>query len=268
MTPEAPPDAPTAVQGVAGTGQIEVSWTPPAGDGGSPILGYSITQTGEQCGPNGPHCATVTAAADATSVVVTGLLNGTSYSFTVHATNAIGNGAESTASPAVTTNPGVATAPPFVSAVGLSEAALLQWSPPANNGGSPITSYTFTASPGGVTVTLPVGSPTHVMTGLTNGTHYTFTVHATNAFGDSPESPPSTSVFVYGGPDAPTAVHAVGGNGFANRLVDASCVRRRSCDLHVRNTGDAGRDVGRCRVPGDERRGARADERSLVYLHG
>ena len=214
VTPEAQPGAPTAVQGVAGTGQVDLSWTPPANDGGSPILGYSIKQSGD-CGPNGPLCATATAAADATSVTVAGLLNGTSYSFTVHATNAIGNGPESVASTAVTTTPGTATAPLFVSASAGSAQASLQWQAPANDGGSAITSYTVTASPGGLTMTVPVNSSNRTITGLTNGTHYTFTVHATNAYGDSPESTPSAAVYVYGGPDAPTAVHAVAGNGRA-----------------------------------------------------
>ena len=71
---------------------------------------------------------------------------------------------------------------------------------PANNDGSSITSYTVTASPGGVTMTVPANSNIPAMTGLRNGTRYTLTVHATNAYGGGPESLPSSSVYVYGRP--------------------------------------------------------------------
>jgi hypothetical protein len=60
--------------------------------------------------------------------------------------------------------------------------------------GSPISGYTVTARPGGRTVTTG-GSATYVwLTGLTNGTAYTFTVTATNGVGTSTASAPSTAV--------------------------------------------------------------------------
>jgi hypothetical protein len=63
---------------------------------------------------------------------------------------------------------------------------------PASNGGSAITGYTVTSSPGGITAT-GTSSPI-VVTGLTNGTAYTFTVTATNAIGTSAASAASNSV--------------------------------------------------------------------------
>jgi hypothetical protein len=59
------------------------------------------------------------------------------------------------------------------------------------NGGSPITGYTVTSSPGGITAT-GTSSPITV-TGLTTGTPYTFTVTATNAIGTSSPSAASNS---------------------------------------------------------------------------
>lgn len=64
-----------------------------------------------------------------------------------------------------------------------------------SNGGSPITSYTATSSPGGLTGTLSqAGSGTITVTGLTASTSYTFTVKATNAIGQSAASAASNSI--------------------------------------------------------------------------
>jgi hypothetical protein len=63
---------------------------------------------------------------------------------------------------------------------------------PASDGGSPITGYTVTSSPAGITVN-GTSSPITV-TGLMNGIPYTFTVTATNSVGDSPASAPSSAV--------------------------------------------------------------------------
>jgi len=71
--------------------------------------------------------------------------------------------------------------------------AVVSWTAPDNNGGSPITKYTVTASPGGKTVAA-TGVTTATVTGLKNGTSYTFTVTATNAIGTSPASVASAAV--------------------------------------------------------------------------
>ena len=70
--------------------------------------------------------------------------------------------------------------------------ASVAFTAPANNGGSAITSYTVTASPEGFTKT-GTTSPL-VVTGLTAGTSYTFTVIATNAAGNSVASTASAAV--------------------------------------------------------------------------
>jgi len=217
VVPESTPTAPTNVVTTAGAAQATVTWTPPLSDGGSPITGYRITQADNWCGPNGPACATTTAASDATSATLTGLKNGRPYSFTVRAFNAIGNGPLSAPSDPDTTDPGVATAPPFVTATAGNARAFLQWGVPANDGGSPIVSYRVTASPGGQSMTVPVkpGTQSGTLTGLSNGVSYTFTAVATNAYGDSPASAPSAAVKTYGPADAPTNVHATAGVGSA-----------------------------------------------------
>jgi uncharacterized protein (TIGR02145 family) len=66
-----------------------------------------------------------------------------------------------------------------------------------NNGGSPITSYTATSNPAvGTGVLNQSGSGTITVTGLANGTSYTFTVTATNAAGTSGASSQSNAITI------------------------------------------------------------------------
>ncbi len=88
------PAAPAAPTAVAGDARAIVTWTAPA-DGGQPITGYTITGT-----PGG----SAVAAGGATTAVVYGLANGTSYTFTVKAKNAVGTGPASPPSNAVVPN--------------------------------------------------------------------------------------------------------------------------------------------------------------------
>ncbi len=202
VTPATPPGAPTGASATAGDGQASVSFTAPASDGGSAVTSYTVTSS-----PGG-----LTATCPGSPCVVTGLTNGTSYTFTVHATNAVGDSAESSASSAVTPV-SVPGAPTGVSAQPGDGQASVSFTAPADSGGLPITSYTVTASPGGLTATCP-GSPC-VVTGLTDGTSYTFTVHATNSEGDSAESSASSAVTPAALPGAPTGASATAGNGQA-----------------------------------------------------
>ena len=107
--------------------------------------------------------------------------------------------------PAPVTVPG---APRTVSASAGDASAAVHFSAPASNGGSAITSYKVTASPGGRTAT-GAGSPLTV-TGLTNGTAYTFKVTATNKVGTGPASAASAPV-------TPTAPVSGGGTPIPNQ---------------------------------------------------
>ncbi len=85
------PDAPTVGAAVAGDGQVSVSFAAPVNNGGSAITGYTVTAYpgGVTAGGNGFTTSPIT---------VTGLTNGTAYTFTVTATNGIGTGTASAAS--------------------------------------------------------------------------------------------------------------------------------------------------------------------------
>ena len=73
---------------------------------------------------------------------------------------------------------------------------------PGYNGGAPISTYTATSTPGNIIFT-GQSSPI-AATGLTLGTAYTFTVYATNVYGDSPLSDPSNSLTFATVPPPPT----------------------------------------------------------------
>ena len=189
------PAAPTIGTAAAGNAQATVSFTAPASDGGSAITSYTVTSS-----PGG-----ITATGTSSLIMVTGLTNGTAYTFTLTATNAIGTGPASGPSNSVTpTAPAPPSTVPGKPTIGTAAAgnaqATVSFTAPASNGGRVITSYTVTSSPGGKTAT-GLASPITV-TGLTNGITYIFTVTATNTVGTSPASNPSNSVT----PAAPATV--------------------------------------------------------------
>jgi Tol biopolymer transport system component len=193
-----PPGAPTAVTAVPGNAEATVQFTPPEDDGAA-ITSYTVTAS--------PGGATATGAGS--PITVTGLTNGTSYTFTVTATNA--NGTSGSSAPSSSVVPaGPPGAPTAVTAVAGKGRATVQFTPPDDDGGAAITSYSVTASPGGASAT-GAGSPIAI-TGLTNGTSYTFRVTATNSAGTGPASAASSSVTPIGVPGAPTGLSAIPGS--------------------------------------------------------
>jgi hypothetical protein len=199
VTPSTTPGAPTNVTAVAGNAQTTVSFTAPASNGGSAITRYTITST-----PGG-----ITATTTTTSGIVTGLTNGTSYTFTIIATNTRGNSTPSSSSSSVIPST-VPNPPTNVTTVAGNAQATVSFTAPASNGGSAITRYTITSIPDGKTTTTT--STSGIVTGLTNGKSYTFTVIATNARGNSTPSTASSSVIPSTVPNSPTNVTAVAGN--------------------------------------------------------
>lgn len=99
-------------------------------------------------------------------------------------------------------NPGTGTAPGtptglVVNAGSSSGSAVATWSAPTQTGSSPINGYTVTSTPGGNTCIWVTGPLTCTLSGLAPGT-YSFTVRASNIWGNSPESTASTGVAISG----------------------------------------------------------------------
>ena len=86
------PDAPTAVSATAGNAQATVSFTAPSNNGGASITGYTITS----------NPGSISQSGASSPITLTGLTNGTAYTFTVVASNSVGNSSASSASNSVT----------------------------------------------------------------------------------------------------------------------------------------------------------------------
>ena len=177
------PGAPTSPVATAGGGAALVQWTAPADNGGLPLTSSVVTST-----PGGKTCTTA-----GSSCLVTGLDNGTAYTFKVVARNAIGLGASSAATAAVTPLSGSTAlaglggaplAPTLVTVAAGWKRATVSWQA-AVSVGQAIQSYEVTASPGGKTCST-ASELTCTITGLAARKKYTFSVVASNAFGSGP----------------------------------------------------------------------------------
>ena len=200
ITPAAVPGAPTGVSAVAGDASATVYWNAPASNGGSAITGYTVT----------PSVGSPVTVGNVLTATISNLTNGTAVTFTVKAINSAGSSATSSSS--AITPATVPDAPTGVSAVAGNASAIVSWTAPASNGGSPITGYTITPY---------LGSPVRVGNVLTatvfeliNGTPITFTVKATNSVGNSSGSS-SSAVTPATVPGAPTGVTVVAGTNSA-----------------------------------------------------
>jgi hypothetical protein len=115
-------------------------------------------------------------------------------------------------------------APTQVAAFGANATAYVAWNPPFVDHGSPVRSYTVTASPGGASATISATQfAAHgyaAVSGLTNGAGYNFTVTATNWSGTSAPSLPSATILpnpnTGTAPTVPPAVTANPGDGDAS----------------------------------------------------
>ena len=214
------PQAPQSIVPTAGNASVKLNWWLPSGhDGGSTVIRFEY-QYNEDGGDFGSWTAMTNSDANTQEYWVTGLTNGTAYTFKVRAVNAIGDGAASAASASVTP---AATAPPaatdFTATPGNAEVSL-SWTS-GGDGGSSITGWEYdwtrgsTQQPSGSAIQPPrfkdwtsipnsgASTTSYTVTGLANWNQYRFRVRAVNAIGNGKAV--GTSGWVVPKPQAPPA---------------------------------------------------------------
>lgn len=197
--PATAPGAPTIGTATAGNGQASVSFTAPASNGGSTITGYTATSN-----PGG-----FTGTCASSPCTVAGLTNGTSYTFTVTATNGVGTGPASSASNSVT--PSTPAAAPTIgspTSTSITTTTATLGGTVSSDGGASLTKVgvvysksALNANPtvGGANVTeVDLATPatglfTVGATGLTASTGYSYRAFATNGQGTTYTTPTTFS---------------------------------------------------------------------------
>ncbi len=191
-TSQSHPDPPEEARAtVRGTSQIDVSWLPPADDGGAPVTGYRL-----EVSSNGRSWAILLEKRDSvfTEYSHTGLDPGTTRHYRVSAINELGSSPPSDVVRA-TTDAIPPDAPASLAAEAEGSSRInLEWSRPPSNGGSPIVGYRIEVSSdaGESWATLVAHTNSTATsfshTGLTFATTRHYRVSAINAVGRSPVS--------------------------------------------------------------------------------
>jgi fibronectin type 3 domain-containing protein len=189
VAPAAPPSAPQNVQASAGNGQVALSWSAPASDGGSPVTGYRIYRSTS----SGSETVLASPPGTGTSYTDSSAVNGTTYYYKVSALNAIGEGPLSNEGSGTPLAPAIApSAPQALAATPGNGQVALSWSAPASDGGSPVTGYRIyrsTSSGSETVLASPPGTGTsYTDSSAVNGTTYYYKVSALNAIGEGPLS--------------------------------------------------------------------------------
>jgi fibronectin type III domain protein len=174
------PSAPRSPVAQPGNGSITLTWVAPATNGGASISNYLVQRWTSAGWKN-------VASQPGLSYTSTGLSNGAKYSFRITAGNSAGYGSFSATASAVPRT--VPTAPRSPVAKAANASVTLTWLAPSSTGGAVIDKYVvqrLTAS-GWKTIASPTGL-SYTVTGLGNGTKYSFRIAAHNGAGYGPYS--------------------------------------------------------------------------------
>lgn len=177
---------------IVGNSSITFRWDP-AIDHGVPISRYTITSS-----PDNRSCTWTEGPLTCT---VSGLTNDKDYRFTFQAFNKAGAGPTTTTAP-ITPLP-LPGPPRDLNVISGLRTATVSWSAPISDGGTPITGYTLTLSPGGLGCTWSSGPLTCTVDGLRNGTTYTYSLVAINRAGPGPAATRNVALLA---PPAPPRV--------------------------------------------------------------
>lgn len=196
------PGAPTGASAVSNSaGTALVSWRTGT-TGGSPITSFTVT---DHTQGDSKSCGAVA------ECLFDGRTNGTEHTFSVTATNEVGESDPSNKTSvlidAKPETPGAPTVKPGDGSITVS------WAAPVNTG-SDLEGYDVELSPGGVQQA-GANETSKTISGLTNGHEYMVRVRARNKNYTSEWSSFSQGVTPYGAPEAPTGVSATFSNGTA-----------------------------------------------------
>ncbi|HEU5111120.1 MAG TPA: fibronectin type III domain-containing protein, partial [Micromonosporaceae bacterium] len=195
-----PPGPPRSVTASAGDAQARVSWRSAAANG-SAVTRYVVTGAGRTFG----------VGAGQRALVVTGLTNGETYRFTVHAVNGKGAGPKRQSNPVVPTSE-VPDPPERVTAKANPDGTVEVTWPAANGQGVDIDRYAVTAVSEGATAPAGEadGTTLRIKAGeLEYGRQYAFTVVSVNERGASSKpSPVSGTVVPFTRPGEPEGLTA------------------------------------------------------------
>ena len=185
-TPVTVPTAPQDLIANAGNGNVVLTWSIPANNGGAAVTGYKVYRGTAPGGEGGTPIATL---GNVLTYNNTGLTNGQTYYYKVSAVNSQGEGARSNEASATPVT--VPTAPNLISATPGNAQVILVWTAPSSSGGSTITNYAVYRgmTSGGMTLITTVGNVLiYTDTGLTNGQIYYYKVGAVNGAGEGVRS--------------------------------------------------------------------------------
>jgi fibronectin type 3 domain-containing protein len=202
LADSSPPTAPTNVTAVTSNGQAVLSWTAATDDVG--VTGYNIYKDGTKIGSSA-----------GTSFTASGLLNNTTYTWTVKAYDAVAN--EGPPSTAITSNNfadvNAPTKPAGLTATPSSGSAALSWS--ASTDAVGVTGYYVYKD--GTRIGTATGT-SYTASGLLNNTTYAWTVSAYDAAGnESLKSDPANTMFDTVSPLAPIGLTVDStGSGYVN----------------------------------------------------
>jgi Ca2+-binding RTX toxin-like protein len=187
------PTNPIGVYGLAGDGQVALSWYAPSGAPSTPVITDYVVEYSSDGGMSWAVFADGVSVSR--SAVVVGLSNGTGYEFQVSATNSAGTGPPGgTVAPVVPAAlPG---APTGVTGFAGDREVTLSWVTPSSDGGAVVTGYVVEySSDGGSSWSMETASwLPWVVTGLSNGVGYVFRVSAVNSAGTGPVSVVSAEI--------------------------------------------------------------------------
>ena len=204
QTPTTKPDRPNNLMADPDDGQVTLNWDPPTNTGGTEALTYQWRQ-----GSTGDWKSTGTQ----TTKIVTGLGNGTTYTFYVQAVNSAGAGPAASTTGRPAGRPG---APRNLMAQRGNQQVTLSWDAPANTGGLPLT-YEWLEGADNWT---SVGTSRRVTVGdLENGNTYTFEIRARNSSGPGPDASVSAKPATF--PGMPENLRVQPGNEMVTLFWDA-----------------------------------------------